>query len=164
MHYRRPESIASKNHGPCHLTSDTCVLARGCLADLQGDGETPYLAKQFGKPCPQPKYTSLPVAETSGSNEPQASPYDEDCLKLNIWMPAGKAPEGGFPVYLWMHGYVPRPPVKVKWRLIAGITAAGSRSVSRVRIPRWTQSKYVLFYQAQADTQLISSGGLNCIL
>lgn len=65
----------------------------------------PYQAQQFGRPCPQPTYTALPVAETAGVEEPKESPHDEDCLKLNIWMPAGPAPEGGFPVYLWMHGY-----------------------------------------------------------
>ena len=71
----------------------------------QGDeNQEPYSAQQFGRPCPQPKYTSLPVAETAGGNAPLESPYDEDCLKLNIWMPAGEAPDDGFPVYLWMHG------------------------------------------------------------
>ena len=28
----------------------------------------------------------------------------EDCLYLNIWVPAGEAPEGGWPVMFWIHG------------------------------------------------------------
>jgi carboxylesterase type B len=28
----------------------------------------------------------------------------EDCLYLNVWVPAGDAPEGGFPVMFWLYG------------------------------------------------------------
>ncbi|ESK93946.1 acetylcholinesterase [Moniliophthora roreri MCA 2997] len=50
----------------------------------------------FGHTCPQPEYTKL------GNHE--FSKYDEDCLTLNIWTPAGTPPEGGWPVMLWFHG------------------------------------------------------------
>lgn len=53
---------------------------------------------KFGPKCPQPKYThrySVP--------SPPA-PEDEDCLFLNIWMPAGLPPEGGWPIWVHIHG------------------------------------------------------------
>ena len=50
----------------------------------------------FGRICPQPEYTRL------GNHA--FSKYDEDCLTLNIWVPAGTPPEGGWPVMLWLHG------------------------------------------------------------
>lgn len=28
----------------------------------------------------------------------------EDCLYLNVWVPSGDAPEGGFPVMFWLYG------------------------------------------------------------
>lgn len=31
-------------------------------------------------------------------------PMSEDCLYLNVWRPAGKAPEGGWPVLVYIHG------------------------------------------------------------
>ena len=51
---------------------------------------------EFGRICPQPNYTSV------GNNT--SSKYDEDCLFLNIWTPAGSPPDGGWPVMLWFHG------------------------------------------------------------
>lgn len=44
--------------------------------------------------CPQPGFRS----------PPDKSLWDEDCLQLNIWKPAGKAPAGGWPVYFYIHG------------------------------------------------------------
>ena len=31
-------------------------------------------------------------------------PMSEDCLYLNVWRPVGKAPEGGWPVLVYVHG------------------------------------------------------------
>lgn len=30
--------------------------------------------------------------------------WDEDCLQLNIWTPAGNAPQDGWPCYFYIHG------------------------------------------------------------
>ncbi|WVR08392.1 hypothetical protein IAU60_005447 [Kwoniella sp. DSM 27419] len=89
----------------------------------------------FGKPCPQPNYTSLPVAETAGDKEDKVKeyPYDEDCLRMNIWMPSGAPPAEGFSTYIWMHG---------------GWFQIGEPSIDPKMDP----------------TELISSGGLDCIL
>ncbi|OCF41263.1 hypothetical protein I317_04921 [Kwoniella heveanensis CBS 569] len=97
--------------------------------------EKPYDAKKFGLPCPQPNYTSLPVAETAGADDgkPKPYPYDEDCLKMNIWLPSGPPPAEGFSTYVWMHG---------------GWFQIGDASIDPKMDP----------------TELITSGGLNCIL
>jgi carboxylesterase type B len=31
-------------------------------------------------------------------------PFDEDCLQLNIWVPASEVPKEGWPVYFYIHG------------------------------------------------------------
>ncbi|RDW62481.1 carboxylic ester hydrolase-10 [Coleophoma crateriformis] len=44
--------------------------------------------------CPQPP----------SSNTPDASVVDEDCLQLNIWVPARPTPKDGWPVCFYIHG------------------------------------------------------------
>ncbi|KAB8225851.1 Alpha/Beta hydrolase protein [Aspergillus novoparasiticus] len=44
--------------------------------------------------CPQPP----------SSNTPDASVVDEDCLQLNIWVPARRTPKDGWPVCFYIHG------------------------------------------------------------
>lgn len=44
--------------------------------------------------CPQPK----------NRHPPDASLLDENCLQLNIWIPAEEAPKEGWPVFFYIHG------------------------------------------------------------
>ncbi|WVQ63121.1 uncharacterized protein L199_001272 [Kwoniella botswanensis] len=96
------------------------------------DGQ-PRNAVEFGLPCPQPTYTSLPVSELAEDDgSAKAFPYDEDCLKMNIWMPSGPPPPGGYSVYAYLHG---------------GWLQIGDPSIDPKMDP----------------TELITTGGLNCI-
>lgn len=52
----------------------------------------------FGSVCPQPQYAGLEKVQHP------AIEYDEDCLFLNIWVPAGTPPPGGWPVMYFIHG------------------------------------------------------------
>jgi para-nitrobenzyl esterase len=56
-------------------------------------------ATQFGPSCPQPPGLFAPLA-----------PFSEDCLYLNVYMPArtgndmGNGDQNGRPVLVWIHG------------------------------------------------------------
>ncbi len=50
-------------------------------------------------------YNSLLNLYTHSKNDrTYGAPMSEDCLYLNVWKPAGKAPEGGWPVLVYVHG------------------------------------------------------------
>ncbi|KAF8851792.1 carboxylesteras-like protein [Acephala macrosclerotiorum] len=52
--------------------------------------------EQYAKPssvCPQPRIFGR-----------QTERHDEDCLQNNIWVPLGNPPEGGWPVFFYIHG------------------------------------------------------------
>ena len=44
--------------------------------------------------CPQP----------SSALYPDRDGGDEDCLQVNVWIPHGPQPDGGWPVLFWIHG------------------------------------------------------------
>ncbi|KAJ5503272.1 Carboxylesterase type B [Penicillium fimorum] len=45
--------------------------------------------------CPQPGFRLTP-------ENPDA--WNEDCFQCNVWTPAGDVPEGGWPVFVYIHG------------------------------------------------------------
>ena len=50
-------------------------------------------------------YSSLMNLYTHSKNDrTYGAPVSEDCLYLNVWKPADKAPEGGWPVLVYVHG------------------------------------------------------------
>ncbi|KAJ5747928.1 uncharacterized protein N7511_009624 [Penicillium nucicola] len=46
--------------------------------------------------CPQPGFLNL-SPETPDL-------WDEDCFQCNVWVPLGEVPEGGWPVFVFLHG------------------------------------------------------------
>lgn len=74
-----------------------------------GDGEPGNYTK-FGPICPQPVYdlSSAGFCNPDGAPEP-ANVQSEDCLYLNIWVPAGRdgeRPEGGWPVQFYIRSFL----------------------------------------------------------
>ncbi|MBL1488872.1 carboxylesterase, partial [Klebsiella pneumoniae] len=52
-----------------------------------------------------PIYNALFNLYTSSkSDRTYKAPVSEDCLYLNVWKPSGDAPEGGWPVLVYVHG------------------------------------------------------------
>ncbi|MDT5222216.1 MAG: para-nitrobenzyl esterase, partial [Mycobacterium sp.] len=53
-------------------------------------------ATAYGPACPQ---STLPNMKLD-----LGAPQGDDCLRLNIWVPAGTEPGAGKPVLVWLHG------------------------------------------------------------
>ncbi|MCB9294061.1 MAG: carboxylesterase family protein [Lewinellaceae bacterium] len=53
-------------------------------------------ASEFGTDCAQAGWGATPGSITEGSSE--------DCLYLNLWLPAGTKPGAKLPVMVWIHG------------------------------------------------------------
>lgn len=59
--------------------------------------------KEFGDICPQPNYShSSAVLPNPNAAPDEKLVQSEDCLYLNIWIPAGSVPEGGWPVQFYI--------------------------------------------------------------
>lgn len=59
----------------------------------------------FGPICPQPEYAhGAAVLENSNAAPEIQNTQSEDCLFMNIWVPAGSPPSGGWPVQFHIHG------------------------------------------------------------
>ncbi|KAJ7687223.1 Alpha/Beta hydrolase protein [Mycena rosella] len=61
---------------------------------------SPRDCTRFGTVCEQP--IMMAGDKVIGGNETDS--FGEDCLLLNIWVPVGEKPDGGWPVYVWLHG------------------------------------------------------------
>ena len=59
-----------------------------------GTKEKPGQFKVGAGVCPQPGFLGPP--DTKG--------WTENCLQLNVWIPAGEKPDGGWPVFFYLHG------------------------------------------------------------
>ncbi|OBA75002.1 carboxylesterase [Mycobacterium sp. 1554424.7] len=53
-------------------------------------------ATSYGPACPQPTFPNMPLE--------LGAPQGEDCLRLNVFAPAGTAPGDAKPVMVWLHG------------------------------------------------------------
>ncbi len=59
----------------------------------------------FGPICPQLVYNSNAVVLENKTAAPEPNVVEnEDCLYLNMWIPAGEPPQGGWPVQFYIHG------------------------------------------------------------
>ena len=74
-----------------------------------GTRQDPYYATQFGAPCPQNISqfgNSIPLPIPPNTVPVPGSADSEDCLFLNIYVPADRHDDGGgpLPVFFWIHG------------------------------------------------------------
>src|SRR5208282_5835510 len=74
-----------------------------------GTPQNPYAATQFGAPCPQNISqfgNSIPLPTPPNTVPVPGSADSEDCLFLNIYVPADRSDDRGepLPVLFWIHG------------------------------------------------------------
>ena len=74
-----------------------------------GARQAPYAATQFGAPCPQNISqfgNSIPLPTPPNTVPTPGSADSEDCLFLNVYVPADRHDDGGepLPVLFWIHG------------------------------------------------------------
>ncbi|KAH8883294.1 alpha/beta-hydrolase [Thozetella sp. PMI_491] len=68
---------------------------------VYGVDGAPLDCTKYGPICPQPAY----VMRGMNLSAVEGSVSSEDCLLLNIWLPAAAPPQGKkWPVYVWLHG------------------------------------------------------------
>ncbi|KXJ87210.1 Alpha/Beta hydrolase protein [Microdochium bolleyi] len=66
-----------------------------------GSAKGPQDCTKYGGLCPQPDY----IMHGTNISAVDGVTHSEDCLSLNIWLPAAAPPSGKkWPVYLWLHG------------------------------------------------------------
>lgn len=52
--------------------------------------------------CPQPGFGGK--VDEGKTGERKMEEWDENCLQLNVWIPAGEKPKEGWPVCVFLHG------------------------------------------------------------
>lgn len=63
---------------------------------VYGGGKEAFDATRWGEVCWQVPFAGMMEKLEYGGGG--------DCLRVNVWMPVGEAPEGGWPVVMWFHG------------------------------------------------------------
>jgi carboxylesterase type B len=72
---------------------------------FSNSGDTPGDYTHFGPICPQPIYDHSQIyLDNAEAAEPIENVQDEDCLYMNIWVPASTPPKNGWPVQFHIHG------------------------------------------------------------
>src|ERR1700722_12898879 len=109
-------SLAAESSDPLRVDTDT-----GAVRGTQGKGVREFKGipfalpplgdLRFSPPVPQTRWAGTLDATTYKSPCPQVSRFgqtdasdNEDCLYLNITVPAARVAQPGKPVIVWMHG------------------------------------------------------------
>lgn len=103
-------SVVETEYGPVRGSSDGAVKAwKGIRYAAPPLGDL-----RFRAPEPPPRWSEVADATTYGPVCPQpvvprmpldlGAPQGEDCLRLNVWAPAGVEPGAAKPVMVWLHG------------------------------------------------------------
>jgi para-nitrobenzyl esterase len=114
-----PDSATGAACGADIPPADGIAITTSGAVRGQRQGDTwsylgiPYAAPpvgplRFAPPAAPACWEQIRPADTYGPRCPQlaggAVIGDEDCLTLNVWVPAAASPPGGRPVMLWIHG------------------------------------------------------------
>jgi para-nitrobenzyl esterase len=109
-------TVVETTYGPVRGAQQGSEGSRGPVTAWKGIrfAAPPVDELRFRAPQPPQRWTEVADATTYGPACPQSTlpnmkldlgaPHGDDCLRLNIWAPAGAEPGAGKPVLVWLHG------------------------------------------------------------